>query len=294
MNSVKFTPTQVEAIRSGTNPGLTMVVGPPGTGKTDVAVQIISNLYHNFPNQRILIVTHSNQALNQLFEKIIALDVDERHLLRLGHGEEALETEKDFSRYGRVNYVLAKRLELLEEVSKLQKSLGVVGDVSYTCETARYFFLYQVQSRWEEYMAKIEETKDPSISMIADLFPFNVFFRPAKAPNPLFEGKDFAEDFETAQSCWRYIQDIFTQLDEFWAFELLRSGLDRTRYLCVKEAKIVAMTCTHAALKRHELVKLGFKYDSILMEESAQILEIETFIPLLLQNPEDGSNRLKR
>jgi len=60
------------------------VVGPPGTGKTDVAVQIISNIYHNFPEQRTLIVTHSNQALNQLFEKIIALDVDERHLLRLG------------------------------------------------------------------------------------------------------------------------------------------------------------------------------------------------------------------
>ena len=38
------------------------------------------------------------QALNQLFEKIMALDIDERHLLRLGHGEEALETEKDFSR----------------------------------------------------------------------------------------------------------------------------------------------------------------------------------------------------
>jgi hypothetical protein len=30
------------------------------------------------------------------------------------------------------------------------------------------------------------------------------------------------------------------------------------------------------------------------MEESAQILEIETFIPLLLQNPEDGFSRLKR
>ena len=30
------------------------------------------------------------------------------------------------------------------------------------------------------------------------------------------------------------------------------------------------------------------------MEESAQILEIETFIPLLLQNPEFGHNRLKR
>lgn len=39
-----------------------------------------------------------HQALNQLFEKIMALDIDERHLLRLGHGEEELETEKDFSR----------------------------------------------------------------------------------------------------------------------------------------------------------------------------------------------------
>ena len=50
-NQVPFTPVQVEAIRSGMNPGLTMVVGPPGTGKTDVAVQIITNLYHNFPDQ---------------------------------------------------------------------------------------------------------------------------------------------------------------------------------------------------------------------------------------------------
>src|SRR4029434_4846292 len=38
------------------------VVGPPGTGKTDVAVQIISNIYHNFPEQRTLIVTHCNQV----------------------------------------------------------------------------------------------------------------------------------------------------------------------------------------------------------------------------------------
>ena len=80
-------------------PGLTVVVGPPGTGKTDVAVQIISNLYHNFPDQRILIVTHSNMALNQLFEKIMALDIKEHHLLRLGRGEEQLATDKDFSRF---------------------------------------------------------------------------------------------------------------------------------------------------------------------------------------------------
>lgn len=67
-NAVPFTATQVEAILSGMHHGLTLVVGPPGTGKTDVAVQIISNLYHNFPDQRTLLVTHSNQALNQVLQ----------------------------------------------------------------------------------------------------------------------------------------------------------------------------------------------------------------------------------
>ncbi|KAK4592152.1 hypothetical protein RGQ29_016595 [Quercus rubra] len=59
-NSVRFTPTQIGAIISGIQPGLTMVVGPPGTGKTDTAVQILNVLYHNCPSQRTLIITHSN------------------------------------------------------------------------------------------------------------------------------------------------------------------------------------------------------------------------------------------
>lgn len=74
----------------------------------------------------------------------MALDVDERHLLRMGHGEEALETEKDFTRYGRVNYVLTERAALLQKVEKLRNILGEVGDVSYSCETAGYFYRYTV------------------------------------------------------------------------------------------------------------------------------------------------------
>lgn len=265
-----------------------------GTGKTDVAVQIIANLYHNHPNQRTLIVTHSNQALNQLFEKIMALDIDERHLLRLGHGEEALETEKDFSRYGRVNYVLAKRIDLLNQVQKLQESLLVDGDVAYTCETAGYFYLYQVVARWEKFLNDIQQYEDDKYTaeIFAQLFPFTRFFN--DATQPLFPGATYEDDLKVAHGCFSYISKIFTQLEEFRAFELLRSGLDRSKYLLVKEARIIAMTCTHAALKRKELVNMEFKYDNILMEESAQILEIETFIPLLLQNPLDGHNRLKR
>lgn len=86
------------------------------------------------------------------------------------------------------------------------------------------------------------------------------------------------------------------------------------------------MTCTHAALTRRKLVELGFKFDNLVMEEAAQILEVtrtvhtattrgrpkqeaeankssafclygqvETFIPMLLQDVDamDGA-RLKR
>jgi intron-binding protein aquarius len=83
-------------------------------------------------------------------------------------------------------------------------------------------------------------------------------------------------------------------VQECRAFELLRGQADRVNYLVTKHAKVVAMTCTHAALKRREFLELGFRYDTLVMEESAQILEIETLLPMLLQKPQDGHNRLKR
>ncbi|KAF9175690.1 hypothetical protein BGX21_006167 [Mortierella sp. AD011] len=294
-NQVRFTPTQVEAIKAGTNPGLTLVVGPPGTGKTDVAVQIIANLYNNFPNQHTLLVTHSNQALNQLFEKIIALDVDERHLLRLGHGEEELNTELSFSKYGRVTSFLEKRVNLLSEVDRLAQSLEIGGEHGSTCETAGYFNSYHVVPMWKEFERQVnsKEEAEQSKELVEGLFPFSVYF--SNAPAPLFSDcTSFDDAMEAARGCFRHLAKLFEQLEEVSAFELLRTSYDRANYLLTKEAKIIAMTCTHAALKRRELVNLGFKYDNIVMEEAAQILEVETFIPMLLQEPEDGVNRLKR
>ncbi|KAI9496193.1 P-loop containing nucleoside triphosphate hydrolase protein [Zychaea mexicana] len=290
-NSVHFTPVQVEAIRSGMNHGLTMVVGPPGTGKTDVAVQTIANLYHNNPNQHTLIVTHSNQALNQIFEKIMELDIDSNHLVRLGHGEEELNTELSFSKYGRVSSFLERRLELLQEVDRLAKSLGISGEHGSTCETAGYFYRNHVLTLWDKFKGDVNNTN--AADNVRNCFPFAYFF--SNAPTPVFtDAMDAEQALEAAQGCFRHLEKMFTELEEIRAFELLRTGYDRANYLITKEAKIIAMTCTHAALKRSELVGLNFKYDNIIMEEAAQILEVETFIPMLLQEPEDGKSRLKR
>ncbi|KAJ2793615.1 hypothetical protein H4S07_006997, partial [Coemansia furcata] len=85
---------------------------------------------------------------------------------------------------------------------------------------------------------------------------------------------------------------IFDELCDIQPFELLRNNPERSNYLLTNQARIVAMTCTHAALKRSELVRLGFRYDTVVMEEAAQVLDVETFIPLTLQGT--GGRRLKR
>ncbi|KAL7273966.1 hypothetical protein RUND412_003147 [Rhizina undulata] len=291
INRLKFTLAQVEAIQSGTNPGLTVIVGPPGTGKTDVATQIISNLYHNFPKQRTLLIARSNQALNQLFEKITKLDIDERHLLRLGHGED-LNMAVNYSKQGRVESFMDNRVRLLAEVDRLAASLGAPGAHGDSCETADYFNLVYVRPAWAKFEEAIS-AEDLSLEKLYEAFPFHQYF--SNSPEPMFPQDLSVEDaLEIAHGGYRHIQKVFAELEDIRPFELLRTARDRQNYLLKKEARIVAMTSTHAAIKRQDIAKLGFQYDNVVMEEAAQITEVETFIPLALQAPRNGELPLQR
>ena len=292
LNTVRFTPTQIEAINSGTQPGLSVIVGPPGTGKTDVAVQIINNIYHNFPNQRTLLVAHSNQALNQLFQKIMALDIDERHLLRLGHGEEELESDASFSKYGRVDSFLERGTGYLAEVNRLAQNLNAPGAHGNSCETADYFNQVYVKPTWTKYWDFVRNP-ETSTESIMENFPFYPYF--SNAPQPIFSaGADREAVVDIVQGCYRHIEKIFTELEDIRPFEVLRRERDKANYLLIKEARIVAMTSTHAAMRRQEIAELGFRYDNVIMEEAAQVTEIESFIPLALQKPKDGNLPLQR
>lgn len=292
LNRIRFTPTQIDAITSGTQPGLTLIVGPPGTGKTDVATQIINNIYHDFPSQRTLLIAHSNQALNQLFQKIVNLDIDSRHLLRLGQGEGELNAEENFGKYGRVESFMDNRSYFLSEVDRLAANLGAPGAHGNSCETAGYFHKVYVVPAWTKFweLAHASNTKPATI---VTSFPFHQYF--SNAPQPIFPPKaSKGEILEIAQGCQYHINKIFSELEDIRPFEIIRSNKDKTNYLMIKEARIIAMTSTHAAMRRHEIVRLGFHYDNVIMEEAAQVTEIENFIPLALQIPKEGSSPLKR
>ncbi|KAI6779552.1 Intron-binding protein aquarius-like protein [Emericellopsis cladophorae] len=292
LNTIRFTPAQTEAIMSGSQPGLTVIVGPPGTGKTDVATQIISNIYHNFPEQKTLLVAHSNQALNQLFAKIAALDIDERHLLRLGHGEEDLLTESNFSKHGRVESFLQNRDTYLQEVKRLATSLGAPGAHDNSAETAGYFNTAYIEPAWSKFL-QIANAQESTVAEIITAFPFHEYF--ADAPQPLFNPEaERTQVLDVAHGCYHHISKIFTELADVVPFEILRRERDKTNYLLTNEARIVAMTTTHAAIRRGEIAGLGFHYDNVIMEEAAQITEAETFIPLAMQKPVDNELQLQR
>lgn len=292
LNSVRFTPAQIEAIASGTQSGLTVIVGPPGTGKTDVATQVINNIYHNYPEQKTLLLAHSNQALNQLFAKIVALDIDERHLLRLGHGEEDLDTEGNFSKHGRVESFLENRDRYLLEVRKLAISLGAPGAHENSAETAGYFNNVYVAPAWNRFK-QIAYAEESTAAEIVAAFPFLSYF--SDAPQPIFHPESSKEQvLEAVEGCYRHISKIFSELADALPFEILRRDRDKANYLLTSEARIVAMTTTHAAIRRGEIASLGFHYDNVVMEEAAQVTEIETFLPLAMQKPRNGKLSLQR
>lgn len=288
-NQIRFTPAQISAINSGCRPGLTLIVGPPGTGKTDVAVQIISNIYHNCPTERTLLVAHSNQALNQLFQKIVDLDINPRHLLRLGRGEEELErgAAGSFGKVGRVESFMESRDQLLYEVNRLAASLSAPGVHAQSCETADYFDIAYIIPAWNRFL-NIMRADDFSCSTIIEKFPFHTYFW--NAPQPLFpEGGSKEEVTAVAEGCYSHIRCIFSDLAEIRPFELLRTDRHKSSYLLSNSARIIAMTSTHAAIHRREIADSGLQYHNLVMEEAAQITEIETFIPMALQKSTSSS-----
>jgi intron-binding protein aquarius len=131
--SIRLTKAQVAAVRTGAYEGLKLVVGPPGTDKTGVAVPLVLNLYRTTPaREKILIVAHSNQALNDFFAKILAQNaIHEPEIVRMGQpqldgaggkkGDAA--SHMDFSRHGRVAFLLERRAALLAEVEQMAQWL---------------------------------------------------------------------------------------------------------------------------------------------------------------------------
>lgn len=294
---VRFTKSQVAAVLSGMCEGLTMIVGPPGTGKTDVAVQLVLNLYRTTPSsEKILIVAHSNQALNDFFSKILSRKlINEAEIVRLGQGHRSETSSSegqtssfhdDFSRNGRVNFLLQRRLDLLKEVEFMAKWLeqkdpnqysGLSGSAGYSCENALFFYQFHVQPL---LVAAREEASALSTKSLDDVL-LHAYFTARNGTAP--ESREKLLELVTTLDAY------FGELHRLQPFELLQTPRQRGDLYLIQHARIVAMTCTHAALNQRKLVDLGLTFGSLIMEEAGQVSEVDSLIPLLLASASSSS-----
>jgi hypothetical protein len=226
--------------------------------------------------------------------------VSPRHLLRLGMGEESLRVSlqqhaKDsgkkfrkiylifvtffcyiyiyfilgvtkemssevFSREGRVNWALSRRLQLLAQVHRLSSSLNLLGDYGASCETAEYFYHEHIKRRIEQFdrdvtqLQREDVEKGPLVDgagYLRALFPFHVYFSDVmnelftNSPEGVCEVKrmkrgekssfNWNADLVSARRCFRHLENLFEEVADLRALELFRTNQLRSDYMLIKQ-----------------------------------------------------------
>ncbi|ANQ09853.1 Uncharacterized protein PCOAH_00040600 [Plasmodium coatneyi] len=188
-----YTERQIECIKSGLYEGITIIEGVPGSGKTSILNKIINILFNNKTKEKILICTHSNSCLNYIFNLLVKENlIHQKYLCRVGMGEldienlraEYEEVERNlarngisrgdesnmvnkagndifdeddnfnFSKYGRINYMIDLRQKLLNEVNLLSESSS--SQKIYHCLSAMQYYENHVKKRISKFFKFIE------------------------------------------------------------------------------------------------------------------------------------------
>jgi hypothetical protein len=275
--------------------GMLVVHSPPHSG----VIQLVSELTRSLPG-RILLVSKTNERLNEILR---GLDGGDR-IMKLGGAQ-----EDEFSRSGRIDYILRRRMELLEKVKKFATAMGFPSDYSatfgYNCDNAKKFLKTIIQPVWAEYerVTQIHD-KAKSIEKIIAYIQSTVYvpgflktaiarveknFKKEPSTHELLMTKasalldlyslptllhPFGGEFDYDGD----IRPVFDQLTETAPFEILKHARERGEFLTTCHAKILAGTCTAVINQRVNLDDVQFS--TVVFDESHQMTELETFLCL--------------
>jgi len=108
----KLNKYQIDAVKSSlAAPELSIIHGPPGTGKTSTLVEIINQLLRI--KKRILVCAPSNVAVDTIAERLIQqMNVEELKVCRIGHPTKILKEVEDIC----LEFILEKRYNFREKI----------------------------------------------------------------------------------------------------------------------------------------------------------------------------------
>lgn len=218
-----------------------------------------------------------------------------RRLCRLGAGAADLGGDgggDSYGRAGRVDAAVARRAALLDAVARLAAAwAGGAGgaaaraaDAGASCEAAAAFRRAVVAPAAARLAAAARG--GAAAAAVAAACPCGAFLEALGGEAPLSAAVargDAAAARAAALAAFDAVAAAFDELASYRFLELLRSRRQREDHVLASLARVVALTCTHAAAARRRLLALGFRYETVVFEEAAQITDAESLVPLALQ-----------
>ena len=143
-DETRYNMSQENAINAALNQRLTLIHGPPGTGKTFVACEIVHQLYHKMNSDsdrdhkcKILVAAETNNAVDNLTQNLVKLNM---RVVRVGNKS---QIGKHLHDYSLAHQVEMKRIQLGQDKKgeyqspKLKKEiLDSVDIIATTCTGA--------------------------------------------------------------------------------------------------------------------------------------------------------------
>ncbi|MBP3943539.1 AAA family ATPase [Sphingobacteriaceae bacterium WQ 2009] len=139
--------SQREAVSLSFKQPLTIITGPPGTGKSQVVMNIMANALYQ--NERVLFASKNNKAVDNVYQRLNqVLDTD--YFIRLGNAEENRKTVDLLDKFSNIpvqadKEVLEAELEtaeqnyqqLLEKIAKVAGKLNQLPEVAQKVEKSK-------------------------------------------------------------------------------------------------------------------------------------------------------------
>lgn len=131
----------------GMNPGdLHTVVGPPGTGKTEVIAKAAHELANN--GERVLVTSHTNIAVDNVIEKLAG---DNPHrAVRVGRPEKVSTKAKELMLRKVTDNEAASVTDLLDRVDKLKSEIGEHQERINALEEHKGYLKHEVDNRIQD------------------------------------------------------------------------------------------------------------------------------------------------
>lgn len=142
--------------------------GPPGTGKTTTITEIVTQILKTRPNEKVLIASQSNQAVDNVLEKICKI---EDKILRIGNDPKKMsKIAQNYTPDKVLNKIIKENIQRIDENSVSNKNLEIQKQMQNLQNDFRER-LQHITSKLGNSGSSTEKNKD---SDLATLFTRNI------------------------------------------------------------------------------------------------------------------------